>query len=234
MKTAGIIGGMGPGTTADFYKGVNQLSEQRGEAVRPGMMIWNVQLPYAIEQDLLLNQRGLDKYLPHLITGAQALERAGSDFLVVPCNTVHELYDQFRDSVDVPFLHIVKQTAELLKRRDVGQVALLATGQTVNSNLYQGFLAREGIDCVVPGDDDQARLNSIVAGLVTAEGAEQGRSGGEDSAWLNRLVDGYGQSVGSVVLGCTDFHIMLRESDPGVVVDSMQVLVGATTDAIYS
>ncbi len=233
MKTAGIIGGLGPGTTADFYKDINQLSEERGKSTRPELLIWNVPLDYSVEQELLLRQTGLEKYLPHLIRGAQKLEKAGSDFLVIPCNTVHELYGQFRDAVDIPFLHIVEQTANHLQRKDIGRVALLATGQTVGSNLYQSFLGKAGIESVLPLKPDQSRLNAIVSSLVTAEGAATSKAGSKDWEWLNRLVDGYEREVDAVILGCTDFHIMLEHRDSEVVIDSMHTLAEATVDAIY-
>ena len=232
MKTAGIIGGMGPGTTADFYKEINGLSEQYGYDSRPELLIWNIPLNYQVEQELLVHQQGLDKYLPHLIDGARKLERAGADFLVIPCNTVHELFDQFSGSVDVPFLHIVGETVDELKKRDVGSVALLATGQTIGSDLYQGFLRSSGIDCIVPGGVDQARLNNIVADLVTSEGAAAKHFGAEQG-WLNLMVESYASSVGTVVLGCTDFHIMLEDPDPDVVIDSMHILAEATVNNIY-
>lgn len=234
MKTAGIIGGMGPGTTADFYKDINALSEEQGRNTRPELLIWNVPLDYSVEQELLTQQTGLEKYLPHLIDGAQKLEKAGSDFLVIPCNTVHELFDQFSDQVDIPFLHIVEETVGVLKSRGIGGVALLATGQTIGSNLYQDYLSVAGIECVVPNDQDQDRLNSIVARLVTAEGAEAGQSGGEDRAWLNGLVESFVADLGTVVLGCTDFHILLDKPDPDTVIDSMHTLAVATVERIYS
>lgn len=232
MKVAGIIGGMGPGTTADFYKDINALAEAQGREERPELFIWNVPLNYAVEQELLTKQQGLEKYLPHLVNGAQKLEQAGADFIAVPCNTVHELYDRFSTEVEVPVLHIVSETVSELKRRDIGSIALLATSQTINSKLYQGFLEGADIDCVVPSDVEQKRLDDIVSNLVTAEGAAGGL--GEERRWLNSLVRDYSSEIGMVVLGCTDFHIMLEEPDTNHVVDSMHVLAEATTQKIYS
>lgn len=235
MKTAGIIGGMGPGTTADFYKDINGLAETQGAMNRPELLIWNIPLDYAVEQELLVHETGLEKYLPLLKEGAIKLEKAGSDFLVVPCNTVHELFDEFSSEVDIPFLHIVDETVKTLQRRDVGEIGLLATGQTIGSNLYQGFLDEAGIGYSVPNDDDQDHLNDIVARLVTGEGAAAAKNGeqSEDAKWLNGLVDGYVSKAGAVVLGCTDFHIMLEARDPGTVIDSMHELAVATVDKIY-
>jgi aspartate racemase len=232
MKIAGVIGGMGPGTSADFYKDVNALAEQQGRETRPELFLWNVPLNYAVEQELLTHQRGIEKYTPHLIDGAKKLERAGADFIAVPCNTVHELYDQFSAEVEIPVLHIVGEIVNHLKGRDIGSVALLATGQTIGSKLYQNFLDEAGIDYEIPSETDQTRLDNIVAGLVTAEGAATSGTGSEN-AWLNAMVDDYASRTGAVVLGCTDFHIMLNNPDPEKIVDSMHILAEATVANIY-
>lgn len=233
MKTAGILGGMGPGTTADFYLDVNRLAEGRGEAERPEMVILNVPLNYQIEQELLTNETGLEKYLPYLIASARKLEKAGSDFLAIPCNTVHELYDQVAESVDVPILHIVDETVKSLKRNNTASAAVLATGQTVSSGMYQDFMDQAGIECLIPDAEDQNRLNILVSKLVTAEGLE-GEALGEEAVWVRRRVNEYLSGVGTVILGCTDFHIVLPDYDASKVVDSMQILAEATVDRIYS
>lgn len=231
MKVAGIMGGMGPGTTADFYREVNTLAEQQGREDRPELLILNVPLNYQVEQTLLTEQQGLEKYTPYLVDAAKKLEAAGSDFIAVPCNTVHELYSEFSSAVNVPVLHIVQETAARLQSQEVDEVALLATGQTIGSRLYQGVLTDAGIGYRIPGDSDQERLNTIVATLVTGEGAAEGQANPE-AEWLNELVDGYVADVGAVVLGCTDFHIMLEDPD-AMVIDSTQVLAEAVVEKIY-
>lgn len=222
---------MGPGTTADFYKDINALAEAQGRSHRPSVLIDNVPLEYAVEQELLTNQSGLEMYTPYLVDSAQRLERSGSDFIAVPCNTVHELYDDFSDAVGIPVLHIVGETVGELQRRGVGSIALLATGQTINSKLYQGFLEEAEIECVVPDEGTQDRLNHIVANLVTATGAAAGEQS-EDGRWLNGLVDNYISEIGTVVLGCTDFHIA-QHGQTDAVIDSMHVLAEATVAKIY-
>lgn len=232
MKIAGIIGGMGPNTSADFYKDVNTLAEQQGRSTRPSLLLWNTPLNYSVEQKMLKDRSGIEEYLPYLIAGAKRLEQAGSDFIAVPCNTVHELYDQFSTRVNIPVLHIVEETVNRLKDRNISSIALLATGQTISSKLYQRFLDEAGIDYCIPNEDDQNRLDHIVANLVTAAGAEIGLASTEYT-WLNSTVDTYTSLVEAVVLGCTDFHIMLDDSDPEVVVDSMHSLAQSTVDMIY-
>lgn len=236
MKTAGIIGGMGPGTTADFYTDINRMSVEQGRPKRPSLLIHNVPLNYEVEDTMLRTQVGLEMYVPLLIESAQRLERGGADFLVVPCNTVHELYDEFAGSVDIPTLHIIDETSERLSANSIGNVALLATGQTINSLMYQDSLEGLGINFTVPNPEIQARLDKIVAGFVGFESANGAVEGGQsDSEWIHNLVLDYVDNIGAVVLGCTDFHALVADVVDGTtVVDSMHTLAEATVKKIYS
>lgn len=229
MKTAGIIGGLGPATTADFYLEINAMAEATNQANRPPCLIWNVPLDYELEHNLLVAGEGIEDYAPYLRSAAHMLEAAGADFLVVPCNTVHELYDDFSSAVDIPVLHIVGETAQHLRAESVGTVALLATGQTVGSRLYQDVLTDFDIACVTPDSDRQTRLNEVIARLVANHRLTQ------DADFVNGLVEEYMDTVGvgAVVLGCTDFHILLNSDTEGVV-DSMHVLAQATFDKMMS
>ncbi len=235
MKMAGIIGGMGPSTTAEFYGQVNKIAEDTSMTERPELMLWNIPLNYALENRLLTTQEGLEEYLPILITGAKKLEKAGSDFLVMPCNTVHGLYDQVTPEISIPFLHIVDQTVKHLQSRGITKAALFATEETISSGMYQGFLERAGIAYIVPDETPQKRINEMVSELVTNEGAELHRNGGGHSVWFTELVSTAANKVGSAILGCTDLQIALlrKEGINPNIVDSMQVLAQSTIDHIY-
>lgn len=89
MKTVGIIGGLGPQTTAEFYLELVFSSYKIHKTSRPPMLIWNVPLRYRIEQDLITRAKGEERYLPYLTDAAKRLEAAGADFLVMPCNSLH-------------------------------------------------------------------------------------------------------------------------------------------------
>lgn len=73
MKIPGIIGGLGPETTADFYLKINHMAEEAMIENRPACLVWNIPLPYALERRLLLPQTGLEKYIPYLRSAAKLI-----------------------------------------------------------------------------------------------------------------------------------------------------------------
>lgn len=109
MKTIGIIGGLGPETTSEFYLDLVFSCAKKDKTARPGIIISSVPLPYQIEEDLILRSEGMERYIPFLTAEAQRLEKAGADFLVMPCNSLHVFIKQIRDSVNIPVLSIVEE-----------------------------------------------------------------------------------------------------------------------------
>lgn len=89
MKTVGIIGGLGPETTSEFYLEIIFSSYKKNKLTRPPVLVWNVPLPYKIEEDLITKAEGEERYIPFLIDAAHRLEKGGVDFLVMPCNSLH-------------------------------------------------------------------------------------------------------------------------------------------------
>ena len=53
MKTVGIIGGLGPETTAEFYLDLIFSAFQLDKFARPPILIWNVPLEYKIEKEFI-------------------------------------------------------------------------------------------------------------------------------------------------------------------------------------
>lgn len=233
MKMAGIIGGMGPGTSADFYKEVNKIAEDRGETDRPELMLWNIPLNYDVEKRLLRTQQGLEQYLPILIMGAQKLEKAGADFLAMPCNTVHILYDKVVPHTTIPFLHIIDETAKHLKNNGFSRTGLFATSESLQGGLYQSILSASGIDYVLPLPSEQERIDIMVSELVTDEGADFHSRGSNESMWFTDLVTSSARRTGSAILGCTDLQIALHDKTHPSVFDSMKILAESTVDTIY-
>ena len=83
MKTVGIIGGLGPETTSEFYLDIVFSCQKKDKTARPGIIISSVPLPYQIEEDLILKNEGSERYIPYLTEEAKRLEkgsRKGYDY----------------------------------------------------------------------------------------------------------------------------------------------------------
>lgn len=125
MKTAGIIGGLGPETTAEFYLQTIFAAFKKDKKARPPILMWSIPLKYQIEEDLLTKAEGEERYLPYLIDAAKRLESGRADFIVIPCNSVHIFIDQIRISVNIPVLSIVEETSVFLKEMNIKRLDFL-------------------------------------------------------------------------------------------------------------
>jgi len=79
MRTVGIIGGLGPETTAEFYLAIVFRCAQIANEHRPAILTWNVPLPYAVEEAALTKGTQVEGFLPYLKDAARRLEAGGSD-----------------------------------------------------------------------------------------------------------------------------------------------------------
>ncbi len=223
MKIVGIIGGLGPGTTARFYESINQGCWQLNKVQRPAMLIWNVPLPYHLERDLLDKNNGQERYLPFLIEAARRLEAAEADFLVMPCNSLHIFIEEIRSSVKIPLLSIVDETVKFLANQKLDRVGLIATRTTLSRNLYAQALNQQGITGLAPTDSQQQRIDSIIQRLVISEPADKDRE-----SLLQIIHQLNHRGAHHIVLACTDLQLLLPSSSRQEIHDSMAILAAAT------
>ena len=124
MKTVGIIGGLGPETTSEFYLDVVFSCQKINKTARPSIIISSVPLPYCIEEDAIIKSIGIERIMPFLIKEAERLQKAGADFIVMPCNSLHVFIEDIRKSVSIPVLSIVEETVKFLKDNNIQYIYL--------------------------------------------------------------------------------------------------------------
>ncbi|MFH2019704.1 MAG: amino acid racemase [bacterium] len=227
MKTVGVIGGLGPETTSQFYLEVIFNSFQKNKAQRPPILIWSIPLGYQIEEDLIKRAEGEDRYIPYLQDAARRLEQSGADFIVIPCNSVHIFIEDVRKVVKIPVLSIVEETAQFLRSNKIHQIGLLATKSTVEKQLYQSLLEKNNISMILPDLDDQERIGTLINNLVV------NRYNEEDRKELLKLIDNLSnKGIKDVVLACTDLQLLTPKHDNVHIYDSMAILADATVREI--
>lgn len=227
MKTAGIIGGLGPETTSKFYMRIIQGCYDENKEQRPPLLIWNVPLDLDIEEDLLKKSKGQERYISYLTDAAEKLEKAGADFLVMPCNTLHIFIDEIRDAVDIPVLNIAEETVNFLKKKGIDRVGILATSTTINNNLYKEMFKEEGIEQVRPNDFDQAKIGQLINNLVLEMHSNKDREG------LIDIIDKFqDRDVENVILACTDLQILIPEHENLEIYDTMKIFADSTVKKI--
>ena len=102
--------------------------------------------------------------VPEMIKSAKRLESIGADFLIMPCNTAHNYYEQVCEAVTIPVLHMIALTRDALKERGVKCAGLLATDGTVQTGIYQRTFEQSGVALLTP---DSAADQAVKAGDLT-------------------------------------------------------------------
>lgn len=225
MKTVGIIGGLGPETTSEFYLELVFGCYEKNKEIKPPILIWNVPLKYEIEDDLLKKATGEERYIAYLIDAAKRLERGGADFLVMPCNSLHIFIDKIRKSVKIPVLSIVEETAKFLKNKKISKVGLLATSSSLKRKLYETALAKESIQQIIPDEFDQAKLGKMINNIVLNRHANRDRQ--ELLKIINKFEE---KEIKHVLLACTDLQLMIPQHPKLVIYDTMKIFAEATVN----
>ncbi len=229
MKTVGIIGGLGPETTSEFYLDIIFSCQRTDKSARPGIIIASVPLPYEIEEDLILRNEGSDRYIPYLVAEAQRLEQAGADFIVMPCNSLHIFINQIRKSVSIPVLSIIEETVKFLKRENFGSVGIVSTSATIKNKLYENAFAENNIQYIAPDELQQARMGKFILNLVT--GQQKNRDRDELISIIGDFED---KNVDCVILACTDLQLLIPQHTKLKIFDTMKILADSTTEAILA
>lgn len=216
----GILGGMGPRATADFYsKLVSHVSASRDQD-HPKVLIWaNSQIP---DRSEFLLGNGEDP-TPAMLEGAKLLKNAGADFLTVPCNTAHAFLEEVSARADIRLVSMIQSVASELSNRysTVKRVGLLATSGTLSSGIYQDILERRDLDVLQPNPQSQEEL--VMRSIALVKGGDTGtvpRSMIESAA--AKLVASGAQAI---IAGCTEIPLILTsEKIPVPVIDTTDVL----------
>ena len=229
MKIPGVLGGLGPQTTADYYLRVQELALELDSPVRPPMLTWSVPLPYKLEEESIFDGTGFDEIGEYLADGAKKLELAGVDFVVMPCNSLHICQSQIEENITIPFISIIDETVGVVHEKFYQNVALLATEQTAERGLYTKPLEAAGINVIKPSYTQQRMLNEMVVRLINGKQAPNDK---ENFHQVLRSLQDQGAEI--AILACTDFHILLDDKRTDMpYLDTMEVLAQATAREMY-
>src|SRR5262249_49773384 len=149
----GVLGGMGPLATANFYEKVITYNRVAHDQEHVPLVIYAV--PQVPDRTAALLQNG-ESPLPALRKGLAALIAAGAEAIAIPCNTAHAWYDELAAASRVPILHIVDAACHAAVRfaGPCATLGLVATAGTLTAGFYPRRLAAAGFNCVVNTDQE--------------------------------------------------------------------------------
>jgi aspartate racemase len=209
-KKIGIIGGMSPESTIEYYRYITRTYTERfGDHGYPEVIIYSVSFqPYV---DWPREDRW-DLVAQGLSAAAQQLEAAGAEIILIATNTMHLVFEEVQASVSVPMLSLLNAVGEAILARGMKTVGLLGTQFTMEKTFYPDALARKGISVLVPEADDREYVNRVIYGeLVAGQIREASRAG--FVAVVDRLA---ARGAEGVILGCTEIPLLVSENNVGI------------------
>lgn len=161
-RTLGILGGMGPLATANFFGAVVRATPAESDQGHLPTLVWSDgRVPDRTEA---LLGRGPSP-LPMLVAGAQTLADSGADVLAIPCNTAHAYLADLAMAIDVPIIDMVRETVSAARRLspDVGALGILSTSGTRIAKLYDTAAAELGLVAVhIPWDQQDSLVDEAI------------------------------------------------------------------------
>ena len=208
MKTLGIIGGLGPESTIDYYGRIIALyRKRRHDGSYPQFIINSINMKKGLDFMEANNLAGMANYLLEEIG---KLARAGATFGLISANTPHIVFDEVALKSPISLISIVEATCAAAQARKLKRLALLGTRYTMQATFYPKVFSREGIELLVPGMGDQTYihdkyLNELVSGKFLPD----------TRANLLAIVDRMKEKhdIDGVILAGTELPLILRDRE---------------------
>lgn len=153
MKTLGIVGGIGPESTVEYYRLiVASYRERRQDGSYPPIIINSIDMKKMLD---LIAADELAEVSEYLVGEVRKLARAGADFGLLAANTPHIVFDEIRRRSTIPLISIVEATCDAAKAMGLKRIGLFGTRFTMRAGFYQDVFSRAGIQLAVPDEDEQ-------------------------------------------------------------------------------
>lgn len=219
QKILGVLGGMGPLATQLFYRKIIEKTDASCDQEHIDMIILNhASMPDRTES---IRSGKSEELFAALLEDAKRLESNGVAAIAIPCNTSHVFIDRLQEKLDVPVIHMIRETVKYIRenRKDINCVGILATDGTINSGLYQQACREAGITAVIPKPETQKLVMKIIY---------DGIKGGGIIDYNNFIrIEGELSANGcqSAIMACTELSCFMELYHlPDYYIDAMEVL----------
>lgn len=211
MKRIGIIGGLGPESTVDYYKEIiSAFNKKYKDLAYPEIIIYSANMNELMQ---LVNLKNWEKISEWLLEKIENVSRAGAEFAAIASNTPHIVFEEVRKKSPIPLLSIVEETCKEAGKLKVKKCGLMGTKLTMEADFYKKPFQSQGIEVIIPSEDErdliQNRLfTEIELGIIKDSTRE------ELLGIAKRMIDD--DEIDSLILGCTELPLILPDSEHGI------------------
>lgn len=223
MKKVGLVGGIGPASTLDYYKGIID-GYRMGTAGDnyPQMIIDSLNLA---EMYSYVANKQWDEFTNRLVESIKNLAAGGADFAVMAANTAHIVFDEVNRQSPLPLISIVDETCKYAQSKGCKGVVIFGTSFTMSSGLYSNAFAKYGIDAFVPTEDEQKVIHNIIFPNL-----QEGIVLPEDKRAILQIANRIKleKNADALILGCTELPLIIQENDlDALILDTTQIHIDA-------
>ncbi|HEY5563267.1 MAG TPA: amino acid racemase [Clostridiaceae bacterium] len=211
MKKMGMIGGLGPESTVDYYREIMGLHRKlTGKDIQPEIIIDSVDMSTLIRLLENMDYEGTTKFL---MKSLNTLKLAGADYAFIASNTPHVVFDKLKEISPLPLISIVEVAANRAEELNLKKVALLGTKFTMGGKFYEKEFEHCSINLVTPKKDEQALIHRIIM-----EELNLGCFRDESKATLLKIIKRMfvEEAIDGVILGCTELPLILNKDEFGI------------------
>jgi len=208
MKRVGLVGGIGPASTLDYYSGIiNEFRKITKGENYPEVIILSINMSEMLSY---IEKDHWDSVILLLVKASERLSAAGADFAAMASNTPHLVFGEVSSRSPVPMISIVEETCRTVKSSLYSRPLCIGTLFTMRNRLYSEPLEKYGITSLLPSDEDQKKIHSFIFpnlenGIVVPEEKEK------MIALLKNIINE--KDADSVILGCTELPLMIKPGD---------------------
>ncbi len=201
--TIGIIGGMGPLATCDLFKKIIEVTDAATDQDHVRVCIDNnTEIP---DRTAAILNGGKDP-VNEMVKSAVLLQGMGADVLIMPCNTAHYFYDRITPFVDIPFLNMIEETANVVKKRGIKKVGLLATDGTCRAGVYGQVFTPLGIEISAPSPQNQQAVMDVIY-----KGIKAGNMDIDLTGFHSAIDELFADGAEVLILGCTELPVAFEQ-----------------------
>ncbi|GFO54958.1 racemase [Geomonas sp. Red276] len=211
MKRIGLVGGIGPESTLDYYRRIIDAGrEHTGGLSTPEIVIYSADVNEALG---LMEANDLDGLASWLLVKIEALAAAGADFAAITANTPHLVFDMVAARSPLPLISIVEATSVAAKATGLRRVGLMGTLFTMQADFYKKPFRDHGTEVIVPLPEEQELIHErlfteIELGIIRDETRD------ELMAICGKMKERDG--IDSLILGCTELPLILPDQGHGI------------------
>lgn len=208
MKTIGMIGGVSWVSSIDYYQIMNsEVSNRLGGYHSAKLIMYSVENADIVAPTIQQNWDNIEKII---VSAAKSVEKAGADFLIICCNTIHKVADEVQNHIRIPLLHIANVTAQKIKTQGLKKVGLLGTRNTMEDNFYKDILTKNyGLEIVIPNEEEIEIIDRVIFNELCFNKIKQS-SKEQYITIINHLIK---KGAEGIVLGCTELRLLIQEKD---------------------